>query len=84
MTASAALQPAHVLDRDALRAARSRAGMSLRTVAGHIDRHWVTVGRYETGPHDVPSSVLGVLAGLYGVEVGAFYRRDPQNTPRTR
>jgi len=75
MTAPAALHPVHVLDRDALRAARDRAGMSLRDVAAHIDRHWVTVGKYETGLIDVPSSILGVLAGLYGVEVGAFYRR---------
>lgn len=76
MTATAVLR--HVLDRDALRTARQRAGLSLRDVGANINRHWTVIGRYETSDYDVPASVLGALAGLYGVEVSAFYRRDPQ------
>lgn len=71
MTAPAVLFPA--LDPTALRAARRGAGLTLKDVGSVIDRHWVTVAKYEQGGIDVPASVLGALAGLYRVEVGAFF-----------
>lgn len=78
MTAPAALHPArhtaHVLDGAALRTARRNARLTQSQAGDAIGRHWVTIARYEAGAIDVPGSVLGTLAGLYGVDVGEFYR----------
>lgn len=71
MTAPTALQPA--LDPAALRRARNASGLTLEEVGDAIGRHWVTIAKYERGAIDLPASVLGALAGVYRVEVGAFF-----------
>jgi transcriptional regulator with XRE-family HTH domain len=78
MTAAAVLQHAHVLDPAAMRAARRAAGVSLDVAGARVCRDRAHIAKYERGVIDPPASILGALAGLYGVEVSAFYRRDPQ------
>lgn len=80
MTAPAVLDPAlsrpHTtvrLDPAALRRARKNAGLTLADVEAAIGRSASVVARHERGLIDPPASVLGQLAGLYRVEVGAFY-----------
>lgn len=71
MTAPADLH--HVLDPAALRAARRRAGLALADVEPRVGRAASIVARYERGRIDPPASVLGALAGLYGVHPGEFF-----------
>ena len=67
----AVLAPA--LDPAALRRARKATGLRAEDVGRLIGRAGTVITRYETGDIDPPGSVLGMLAGLYDVEVGAFY-----------
>jgi transcriptional regulator with XRE-family HTH domain len=71
MTAPAALR--HALDPAALREARQAAGRTLADASRAVGRDLSVVARYERGEVDPPASVLGTLAGLYGVGVGVFY-----------
>lgn len=71
MTAPAVLAPA--LDPAALRRARQATGLRAEDVGRLIGRAGTVVTRYETGEIDPPASVLGLLAGLYDVEVGTFF-----------
>lgn len=82
MAAAAVLSHAHVLDPAAIRAARQAARISLDTAGAHVSRDRTLIARYERGVIDPPASILGVLAGLYGVEVNAFYR-PPGDRPQT-
>ena len=61
------------LDPDAIRAARRAAGYSLRAAGRAVGRDPSVLARYERGEVDPFASVLGALAGLYGVGVGTFY-----------
>jgi len=77
MTAQAVISHAHVLDPAAMRAARRAAAVSLDVAGAHVARDRTLIAKYERGAIDPPASILGALAGLYGVDVGAFYRREP-------
>ncbi len=67
----AVLSPA--LDPAAMRRARQAAGLGIEDVGAVIGRAGSVVSRYENGLIDPPGSVLGMLAGLYRVDVGTFY-----------
>lgn len=79
MTAPAALQHAR-FDPARLRGARRAAGLTLEKVGAVVDRHWVTVAKYERGEIDLPVSVLGALAELYGVHPGELFAPPPDRT----
>lgn len=74
MTATAVNHHVHVLDPAALRAARRAAGVSLDVAGARVSRDRTLIAKYERGTIDPPASILGLLAGLYRVDVGAFYR----------
>lgn len=74
MTAPAVLS--HVLNPAAMRTARRAAAVSLETAGAWVSRDRTLIAKYERGAIDPPASILGALAGLYGVEVGAFYRQQ--------
>lgn len=70
----AVLQHAPVqLDPSAMRRVRRAARLTLDDAARTIGRDLSVIAKYERGEIDPPASVLGALAGLYGVGVGAFY-----------
>lgn len=71
MTAPAVLH--HAPDPAALVSARQAAGLTQIDVAAALGKHWMTISRYERGLIDMPGSVLGALAGLYGVHPGDFW-----------
>lgn len=71
--ATAVLRPVHTLNPAALRRARQDRGLTLRDVAGHVDLHFTALGRFERGEVIPRADIVGVLAGLYGVEPGSFY-----------
>lgn len=56
-----------------LRAARKAAGYTLAQVADIVDRHWMTIRRYEVGLIDLPASMLAELAALYRVHPGDLF-----------
>ena len=76
MAAAAVLS--HALDPASLRHARRAAGLTQDDAGAVVGCTGATVSRYESGDIDPSASVLGILAGLYGVGVGAFYTTSPR------